>query len=189
MILATHAILSAYGFWLPNDPRGSWSQFVASWELLKFGPATTVTTHRSLAREPHDVNLRRAAKQALKRPPVRFTGAEALSIAGGFATATREANYVVLACCILPQHTHIVLRDHQRPVRQITGHLKARSTRQLREDGFYSDQAESPWAQRSWAVYLHSAGDVRRAIRYVEENPLKEGKRVQRWPFITSFEG
>jgi hypothetical protein len=30
MILAFHAIFGAYGFWLPNDPRGSWSDFVGS---------------------------------------------------------------------------------------------------------------------------------------------------------------
>jgi len=39
MIRAYHAIFTAYGFWLPNDPRGSWSDFVGSWELFRFGPA------------------------------------------------------------------------------------------------------------------------------------------------------
>ena len=57
MILATHAIFSAYGFWLPNDPRGSWSTFVASWELFKYGPATTVSTRRSIAHQPHDTQF------------------------------------------------------------------------------------------------------------------------------------
>jgi hypothetical protein len=37
MVLAYHLIFSMYGFWLPNDPRGSWSEFVASWELFRFG--------------------------------------------------------------------------------------------------------------------------------------------------------
>ena len=46
-VLAAHVIFTAYGFWLPNDPRGSWSDFVASWELLKFGRATKVTTRAS----------------------------------------------------------------------------------------------------------------------------------------------
>lgn len=31
MILAFHSIISAYGFWLPNEPRGSWYDFVYSW--------------------------------------------------------------------------------------------------------------------------------------------------------------
>jgi hypothetical protein len=29
---------------------------------------------------------------------------------------------------------------------------------------------------------------VERAIRYVEENPLKEGSRRQRWSFVTPFD-
>lgn len=59
MILASHVIFGTYGFWLPNDPRGSWSDFVGSWELARFGRATKVTTRRSLAREPHDVTCAR----------------------------------------------------------------------------------------------------------------------------------
>ena len=58
MVLASHVIFSAYGFWLPNDPRGSWSTFVGSLELFRFGPATKVTTRRSVAHQPHDHVLR-----------------------------------------------------------------------------------------------------------------------------------
>jgi len=30
LICGFHSILSAYGFWLPNEPRGSWSDFVGA---------------------------------------------------------------------------------------------------------------------------------------------------------------
>ena len=80
MVLGSHLILSAYGFWLPNDPRGSWSEFVGSWELLCFGRATKVDTRRSVARKVHDHEARRAAQQALKHPPVHFTGVQARAI-------------------------------------------------------------------------------------------------------------
>jgi hypothetical protein len=90
MILATHVIFSTYGFWLPNDPRGSWSSFVASWELFKFGKATKVNVTKSVARVPHDLALRKAAKRALNHPPVRLNGAQALCIIRGFDSAVRE---------------------------------------------------------------------------------------------------
>ena len=35
MVLAYQVILSFYVFWPPNDPRGSWSDWVASWELFR----------------------------------------------------------------------------------------------------------------------------------------------------------
>ena len=50
MPLAYHVVLGAYGFWLPNDPRGSWSDYVRSWELfVAGGPATKTETGRSVA--------------------------------------------------------------------------------------------------------------------------------------------
>ena len=48
-VLAYHVIFSTYGFWLPNDPRGSWSTDVRNPDLLTFGEATKVETPRSVA--------------------------------------------------------------------------------------------------------------------------------------------
>jgi REP element-mobilizing transposase RayT len=184
VILASHVIFTAYGFWLPNDPRGSWSYFVGSWELFRFGKATTVNTTASRAHFAHSTQARLAAKTALSRPPVQFTGAQAVSIAFGFASAVEESKYVVHACCIPPEHVHMVIRDHPRPVRRIVGHLKTAAARQLR-----SDSAEKVWARNCWAVYLDSPSDIQRAIRYVENNPIKECKRKQSWSLVTPFPG
>src|SRR5205814_7127939 len=121
-MIAFHLIISAYGFWLPNDPRGSWSDFVASWELLKFGPATKVTQRRSHAHEPHDANFRRAAKRALKYPAVRFNDAQRNAIAAGFGRACDDWKYACLACCIGHDHAHLVFRRHARQITVIAGH-------------------------------------------------------------------
>jgi hypothetical protein len=85
-VLAYHAIFGAYGFWLPNDPRGSWSDFVAAWELFRAGGAATkTTTRRSVAGVRHDTAARRRVKEALTYPAVVFDGHQALSAANGFA--------------------------------------------------------------------------------------------------------
>ncbi len=78
MVLAYHAIFGAYWFWLPNDPRGSWSDFVGSWELVRFGKATKTNSRVSVAGVTHDFHLRTEAKRALKHPPVQFSGRQAL---------------------------------------------------------------------------------------------------------------
>src|SRR3982751_5843024 len=106
-VLAFHLIITHYGFWLPNDPRGSWSEFVRAWELQRFGPATKTVERRSLARDPHDWRKRRAAKEALARRPVEFTGVQARAVARGFAQYVRRAELVVWACSILPAHVHL----------------------------------------------------------------------------------
>ena len=112
MVLASHVVFTVYGFWLPNDPRGSWSDFVRTWELYWFGPPTKVTTRRSLARDAHNQQLRRVAKSALRYAPVHLTGRQALSVARGFKRALTESGYVVYACAVLPEHAHAVVKRH-----------------------------------------------------------------------------
>jgi hypothetical protein len=129
MVLGYHIILSAYGFWLPNDPRGSWSETIRVYDLLQFGPATKVQTTLSVAHASHDRTSRLAAKQALRHKPVRFTGTQARAIARGFEIASREHDYVIHALAILPDHAHLVLRAHPRPIDDIVKHLKAKATR------------------------------------------------------------
>src|SRR5437867_2130734 len=112
MVIAYHVIFGAYGFWLPNDPRGSWSDFVGAWELFRYGPATKVDDRRSYAHDPHDRELRLEAKNALKYPPVVIDGHQALSIAKGFAKAARKSGYIIYALAILPDHIHMILGRH-----------------------------------------------------------------------------
>src|SRR5436309_10797776 len=109
MILAYHVIFGAYGFWLPNDPRGSWSDFVGAWELRRFGPATPTHERASVAHQRHDTSLRLAAKTALKRPPVQFSGIQARAVGRGFANSVQRGGLIVWACSLLPEHVHLVI--------------------------------------------------------------------------------
>ena len=196
MVLGYHVIFGAYGFWLPNDPRGSWSDFIGSWELFCFGGATKTDTRASVAHRPHDRALRRAAKGALRLPPVQLTGLQARAVARGFANSARRGSVRVLACSILPEHVHLVIARHTCKVEQIVTLLKQAATQQLLRENLHpfgahrTAQGRVPrcWARREWKVFLNSAADVRRAIRYVEENPVKEGKQAQRWKFITPLD-
>src|SRR5262245_50770343 len=108
MIVGYHIIFTTYGFWLPNDPRGSWSDFVGSWELFRYGAATKTTERRSVAHRAHDRDLRLRAKSALKYPAVQFTGEQARAVARGFAQYLDRKKLPVWACAILPDHVHLV---------------------------------------------------------------------------------
>lgn len=46
----------------------------------------------------------------------------------------------------------------------------------------------SPWQQECGHEFLYTSGDMWRAIRYVQDNPLKEGKPRQHWSFVTRYE-
>src|SRR4051812_18367005 len=112
-VIAYHLILTTYGFWLPNDPRGSWSEFVRAWELRGFGNATHTHSRRSFARDPHDARLRKKAKERLARPTVEFSGIQARAIARGFGEYVHKSGCTVFACAILPCHAHLVVARHR----------------------------------------------------------------------------
>ncbi len=196
MVLASHVIFTAYGFWLPNDPRGSWSNFVGAWELRRFGPATKTTQRRSLAHERHDRERRLAAKSALKRPAVVFDGHQALGVIRGFQESVTKHRLRVFACSILPEHVHMVIARHRLKVESLVNLLKGAATRRLRDDGLHpfaheptsAGRLPKMWTRGEWKVFLDSGRDIVRAIRYVEENPLREGRKAQHWPFVVSFE-
>jgi REP element-mobilizing transposase RayT len=194
MIVGCHVIFSTYGFWLPNDPRGSWSDFVGSWELFRYGPATKTTETRSLAYREHDRTKRLEAKRALKYPPVNFTGLQARAVARGFAGYFERTGLPVWACAILPDHVHLVTGRPGMKVEQLVIQLKGDATQELEREGIHplaaykADGGRVPkcWVRGQWKVYLDEE-DVTRAIRYVEKNPLKEGKKKQEWSFVREY--
>ncbi len=193
MVLGYHVIITTYGFWLPNDPRGSWSDFVGAWELFRFGHATRVTTRQSVAGTAHDRVKRNAAKRVLKLPTVHFDGPQALAVIQGFAACAQKLDVRVWACSILPEHVHMVVGRHINKIERIVNCMKGEATRQLLELGRHPFQklkdedgnVPKMWARGLWKVYLDSAADLRRAVRYVEDNPEKEGKRRQTWAFVS----
>ncbi len=191
MIVGYHIIFGAYGFWLPNDPRGSWSDYVGSWELFRYGPATKTEERQSVARRSHDQARRLAAKRALQRPPVEFTGLQAQAIAFGFADYVLKSKLPVWACAILPDHVHLVVGQPGMKVEQLVIQMKGAATERLKQAGLHpfdtmkdeKGRTLKCFARGEWKVYLDSP-DVPRAVRYVEDNPIKEGKRRQRWSFV-----
>ncbi|WP_020472936.1 transposase [Zavarzinella formosa] len=194
MVIGFHVIFGAYGFWLPNDPRGSWSEFVGSYELFRHGKATKTTEIRSVAYREHDRPARLAAKRSLQRPPVHFTGVQAQAIGQGVAAYVKSSGLMVWGCAILPDHVHLVVEAHHIKIEQIVIQLKGRATTALIDAGIHpfagtADKARPPkcFARGEWAPFLETPEDVERAIQYVEDNPVKEGKPRQHWSFVKPF--
>jgi REP element-mobilizing transposase RayT len=196
MIHAYHVIWGAYGFWLPNDPRGSWSDFVGAWELARFGRATR-TIERRAVDPARWAAWRAAAIQSLRFPPVQLNGRQARSVGIGFGVGVRKSRLTIWACSILPEHVHLVVARHTYKVEQICNLLKGEATKQLKAELLHPQQefqrdggrVPSMWAEGQWKVYLDTEEAIEAAIRYVEENPIKEDKPPQQWPFLTPFAG
>lgn len=197
MIHGYHVILPMYGVWLPNDPRGAWSDFIWKWELLRYGRPSKTLERREL-QELSDAEIRQrdAARKQLQYPPVVLTGLQAQSIGQGFAITVKKSGYTVWACAILPQHTHLVVARHTYKVEQIANLMKGGASKQILKDERHPLQSFAKdgkyprmWAERRWKVYLDSEEQIETAIRYVEDNPVEEDKPRQHWKFVIPFRG
>ena len=86
----------------------------------------------------------------------------------------------------------MVVERHNRDIETIASHLKARASKFLSDADIHPFQniigrrnrRPSPWSESFWQVYLDSQADIDRAVKYVENNPIKEGLPFQIWPFV-----
>ena len=197
MVLGYHLIMTTYGFWLPNDPRGSWSKYVGNEHLFEVaGRATKTTERRSLAGCPHDRAVRRDAKKSLQRPPVLLDGRQALAVSRGFAERLQADGMVVWPCAIMPDHVHLAVARSRHKIEYVARRLKAGATKHLTRERRHpfaryveaSGKLPTPWARGEWKVFLDSPDDILRAISYAEQNPIKAGLRPQNWPFVVPYQ-
>jgi hypothetical protein len=192
-VIGFHIICCTYGFWLPNEERGSCSDFVRADHLTKFGPANPVSHSRSVARKPHDFQLRQMARSSLMYPPVVFNLEQIAAVGRGITKELAQFNAA-------PMHAFVSLRDHfhgisgpcRYDIRRFAGRLKGAATRQLREEGIdpmqnYRDangEIPSPWSVKPWIVYEFTDADMFRGIRYVNDNLKRAKLPPQQYPFI-----
>ena len=125
---------------------------------------------------------------------MRLSGIQARAVGRAFARYSARSGLIIHACAILRDHVHLVVDKPSMRVEQLVIQLKGEATEQLIAEGLHPQsrfRAEGKripkcWVQGHWKVYL-DPDDVPRAIRYVENNPVKEGLKKQDWWFVTSY--
>jgi len=195
MVIGFHIIGTTYGFWLPNDQRGSGSDHVRNPALRPFGPATKGNHGRSVARAPQNYEVRRLAREALRYDPVEFNNAQIQSVAKGFENEISEFGGTILEGAILGTHFHLVTGQHPYDIRRFVGRLRGAATKQLRADGLHPFQQivqsdgslPSPWGRLPWVVYCFTEEDIERSIDYAKKNVLRARIAPQNWSWLTPY--
>jgi len=188
LVIAHHLIWTAYGWWLPNDPRGSSSHAIRTDVIGQLGELhhgrTKVQPASSEIRQFYD-----AARDWLKHPLLTFDAGAVATIAEAFTAAIREHRYTCYACAIMPDHVHVLIRKHRDPAEQMIVNLQQASRSRLRETAPWHQTPDHPvWGGPGWKVFLDHPDDVHRTITYIERNPLPLRQTVQRWPFVTRYD-
>lgn len=188
-IIAYHIIFGAYGFWLPNDPRGSWSKYVFSARLQQFGQPEKRARHEPDSAEEA---LRAAMKEELQYPAVRFTGVQARAVGRGFAEVVEQSGFVMFAAALMPDHVHLVIGRQRMLAETMTGLFKRSASKHLRREELHPLAAHidprgrmpSPWERLGWKVFLHTAEEIELAMLYVNQNPIEAGLPQQNWSWV-----
>ena len=185
MVIGYHLIWTAYGWWLPNDPRGSMSRVIRSDIIAELGEL-----HHGRKRiQPTGGEIRefyREASKRLKHDLLTFDAAQRDFLGACFAEVIDEQRYTCYACAIMPDHIHILIRKHRHLAENMILNFHDHSRLRFRAQGLRS-QDHPLWGGPGWNVFLDTPDDISRTVRYIEDNPIKIHLPAQDWSFVTPY--
>jgi REP element-mobilizing transposase RayT len=187
LIIAYHLIWTAYGWWLPNDPRGSGSKTIRNDILaqlgeLHFGRKTVQPAGREIR------EFYKRAAELLRHPLLNFDDGARQVIASAFAHVIEREKLTCWACVVMPDHVHLVIRKHKLQAEDMIDRLKEESAARSRTLGPWA--GEHPvWGGGGWKVFLDHPDEVRRTVPYVERNPDPYHLPRQTYPFVQPYDG
>src|SRR5439155_11678803 len=112
IVIAYHLIWTAYGWWLPNDLRGSMSRTIRNDIIADLGQLH----YRRKKIQPASRDLKAfytIAAQKLEHTLREFSSQAITCIAEAFESAIAQFKYTCYACAIMPDHVHMVIRKHK----------------------------------------------------------------------------
>jgi REP element-mobilizing transposase RayT len=187
MIAGYHLIWTAYGWWLPNDPRGSTSRdircaAIAGLGDLHYGRKKLQPAGRVL-REFYE-----AARSVLQHALLVLSEEEIVAVGKAFAEVIRRRNYTCYGCAVMPDHVHALIRKHRDRAETMIAHLQEASRDTVLGLGRRAPN-HPVWGGPGWKVYLDSRDAMARTVDYIRNNPPKARRPAQHWPFVTQYDG
>ncbi|MBN1553655.1 MAG: hypothetical protein JXA11_02835 [Phycisphaerae bacterium] len=186
MLIGHHIILTGYGHWLPNDPRGSLSRDVFAPEIRCLGEAH----YGRKVVQPSRGELRSFSRQAegkLWFPLLWWDSAERRALMDAFEKVLRDNHLTCYACAVLSNHVHVLIRKHRTKAEEIIGFLKKAGRDALHEMKLVPQDHPVFNADRCH-LYKNSVEEMRTCIRYIERNYQKH--RLPKIPcdFISPYD-
>jgi REP element-mobilizing transposase RayT len=188
MVAGYHLIWTVYGYWLPNDPRGSTSKEV------RVEPIEALGEHHYGRKEdqPSSKQLReffKNAEEALAHS-VRPLDDDDIALVGqALGTLIEERDYVCHACAVMPDHVHILIRRYRDRAEDMIAQFQKSAKAALIEAG--KRPVNHPvWTHGAgWKTFVNTQQQFEREIKYIRQNPTKIGRPEQSWSFVTAYDG
>jgi hypothetical protein len=186
MVHGYHLVWSAYGWWLPNDPRGSGSRAIRVEALHQFGD---IHYGRKVV-QPSSTELREffaQSKDHLKFKPRIFTANEVQIIAQTFAKAIADKRWVCHACAIMPEHVHVLMGRRLDTAETMVETFQQQSRAALIDAGCFPPM-HAVWTAGRRVIYKSSPPAMASCVEYIENNPREIGLPEQRWDYVTPYD-
>ena len=123
----------------------------------------------------------------MKHPLLSFEPSDFERVGNSIGQAIKDCHYTCYACAIMPDHVHLLIRKHRDRAEEMIEKIQALSRKRLVEAGLR--EIDHPtWTRGGWKVFLDHPDEVRRTIRYIEDNPVKMRMPAQSWPFVPEYD-
>lgn len=187
IVIAYHLIWTVYGWWLPNDLRGSTSKSIASEIIASLGELHF--GRKKLQPASRDVRaFYEQAAKVLKHPLLEIRNGAVEIVAKAFAQVIAQHQYTCYACSIMPDHVHILIRKHKHSAEEMIENLQNTSRWALNESDLFPSDHPVWTSGCGWKVFLDHPDEVERTIPYIEDNPRKIRLAQQCWPFVKPYD-
>ena len=186
MVIAHHLVLTGYGHWLSNDPRGSrslktWCPDLAGLAEKHFGRKKV---------QPSVEELRafyRRAQKRLAMPTLWWDGAERHELVRAFGEVIERERLTCYACAVLRNHAHLLVRKHRLKAEEMIGILKDTGRRRLREKRMAG--VDHPvFSADSCHVFKSTPQLVRNCVQYINDNYRKHNIPCVACDFVVPYD-
>lgn len=94
--------------------------------------------------------------------------------------------YILRAWCLMPNHAHVLVLVTTVPMAEFVKSWKGYTAYRCNE--IMGRSNSSFWADDYWDTYMRDSEQERRAVRYIESNPVKAGlaREAKDWPWSSA---
>ena len=186
MVIGHHIILTGYGHWLPNDPRGSMSHDVFSKRLADLADAHFGRKNPQPTREQLRAFHRQAAER-LAYQVLWFESPERQAIANAFEQVIRAEQLTCYACAVLTDHAHLLIRRHCLQAEQMFRPLKDAA-----RDALHLANMALPdhpiFSADSCHLYKSTPESMHKCVNYIKSNSPKHNLPAPTYNFVTPYD-
>ena len=197
-VIAVHLVLTLYGHWAVNDPRGSGSMNFIDEKFEPLGPIHFGRKPRHEQPTRHELKAFHAEHEALLNFPIFWIDrAKRTAIAEAIRDVIQADGYTCYACAVCGNHVHLVIRTHKHDALTIWNHFADAIRSRLTSTSSVESRLRFPEefspqhpviSARPYKVFLYTPDDVWDRVDYIKKNPLKEHLPPQHWDFVTPYD-